>query len=303
MTEDKFENPKPQPGESEKDFISRCIPYVKKEHPEWKDSKVQAVCYEYYRRKSDESQMERLGYKKFTDSAEMTIIHEEHEEPIENSENTQTVTNTKRMIAIVGDRFMNGGFFSKEELKKVYKQWEGTFHDINHEGTSGGLLGNKQDITKIIGYHNNVKYEDNNSVSMELVPHEGAKEYQAWKAFIEICEQAGQIPNVSVTYWGKQKLIKASELPEGVDYEAEGYNEDDMVPVLYNVIPYCVSTVLRGKCSDAGGCGIRNTVLEKHVVKSESCDCEKNTELDEEVEKKRQELIAQLRKDDNSEEK
>ena len=43
---------------------------------------------------------------------------------------------TYHITAIIGNSFMNGGFFSNEELKRVYKQWEGTLHDINHWGTS-----------------------------------------------------------------------------------------------------------------------------------------------------------------------
>jgi len=42
--------PNPKKDEKEKDFISRCVPYVKKEHPEWEIKQVTAVCYSMWRR-------------------------------------------------------------------------------------------------------------------------------------------------------------------------------------------------------------------------------------------------------------
>lgn len=290
--DDIVENPEPNPGESQSDFVGRCIPYVKKEHPEWPQDQVVAVCYSIYRRKHNHEEMLKNGYQIFTDSAQLITI--EHTETKENSEPVKS--SAKRIVAMYGDRFMNGGFFPKEELKRVYKQWEGTLHDINHEGTSSGVFGNRQDITKFIGYHSNVIYDEtNNSVSMDLMPVEETAGYEAWKGFITLCEKAGQIPNVSVTYYGKQKSINASELPQEV-MENEGLSPNDKVTVLYNIVPVCVSTVLIGRCSDKGGCGIRNTES-TCGSNSESCDCEKpkDTKLDEEIEKKRQELISWLK--------
>ena len=40
-----------------------------------------------------------------------------------------------RMTIVIGDRFMNRIFISKEELKKCYKQFNKTLHDMNHKGT------------------------------------------------------------------------------------------------------------------------------------------------------------------------
>jgi len=308
MEDEKFENPEPKDGESQKEFIARCIPYVKDEHPDWPDDKVQAVCFSIWERKHEGASfkdfMESQGYKLYTESVCLSSKSEEVTETIGNTKETRTVTNTRKMIAIIGDRFMNGGYFSMEELKKCYKMWEGTLHDINHEGTFSGAFGQREDITKFIGYHKNVQLDENNkSVSMELHTHKKTKEYEAWEAFVELCEMAGRVPNVSVTYYGKQRFVKASELPDGANYESEGYHKDDMVPILHNVLPICVSTVLRGKCSDKGGCGIRNTCTsEKCGSESESSEkSDEQKKLDEEIEQKRQELISWLKEDDNSE--
>lgn len=288
MTE--FENPKPRPGESQKDFINRCIPYVHKEHPAWKMSKVKAVCYDIWRRHKNSN--DDPEYEEFTDFAELRVVSETAE--LVNEAGTMETGNKKRLVAIVGNRFMNGGFFSAEELKKCYKQWEGSLHDINHMGTSTGFFLVQSDISYFIGYHSNVKYDDKtNSVSMDLNVYEKTHWYAAWEAYMKLCEMAGKIPNVSVTYYGKRKLIPASDLPKGVDWKKEGYGKDDLVPVLYDVKPVCVSTVLQGRCNDKDGCGFNGE-------DGASCGCENpNKEVEDEIEKKRQELIEKLKKEDN----
>lgn len=204
------------------------------------------------------------------------------------------------LVAIIGDRFMNGGFVSAKELRKCYKYWEGTLHDINHMGTSTGFFLIQTDITYFIGYHKNVKYNaKGKSVSMELKIHDKTHFAEDWKAYIELCEMAGQIPNVSVTYYGKQSWVPVDQLPPEADWQAEGYGKDDLVPVLTEMIPVCVSTVLEGRCNDKDGCGIRNANSTK--CGSESCDCGGNCPVptqkpDEKLETKRQEIIERIKK-------
>jgi len=267
-----IENPTPKPGESKQDFISRCIPYVKKEHPSWKQDKVSAVCYSIWNRKSQNSE-----YEIFTDDAVMIFekpkenMQEETNSENQEKENQEQPESTK-MVAVIGDRFMNGGYLSFEELEKCYKNWENTLHDINHMGTSTGFFLMQQDITYFVGFHKNVKLnKETKEVTMEIVGEESTQYYKAWKGFVNLCEKAGLIPNVSVTYYAKRKLVKASELPSSVDWKTEGYNEDDMVPILEGVQPVCVSTVFRGRCNDKDGCGIKN---------AEICDCQENLEND-----------------------
>ena len=273
----KFENPEPKPGESQKDFIGRCIPYVKKEHPEWKQEQVVAVCYSYWRRKHEgkefDTYMESMGYEKFTESAQLIItedsIKTNDSELSKNSDNSKQ--STYRLVAMVGDRFMNGGFFSMKLLKEVYQMWERTLHDYNHEGTGSGIFGNRTDISKFVGYHKNVELDEiNKRVTMELVPVKETVGYPVWKGFVELARQAGKIPNVSVTYWGKRQWVKTSDLPNEADWQREGFKESDRVPVLTSVLPECVSTVLEGRCNDKAGCGIQNTNQEE--CGSQSCD-------------------------------
>lgn len=293
-----FENPKPKPGETQKQFIDRCIPIVHKEHPDWKMDKVKAVCYSLWRRRHKNS-LEAQGYELFTDEAYLII--EKKDEITENEEYTNT-PGTKKLIAIIGDRFMNGGFVPMKILEKCYKEWDGSLHDINHMGTSTGFFLAQSDITYFIGFHKNVKLDKaNKSVSMELHVHNRTKFAEAWEAYIELCELAGKIPNVSTTYYANRKFVPVTELPKECDWKAEGYGKEDLVPVIVEMRPVCVSTVLRGRCDDKGGCGIRNTDS-KTDEHSDSCDCEEHTELDKEIEKKRQELISYLKKDDEKSE-
>lgn len=206
-----------------------------------------------------------------------------------------TQTGTKNMVAVIGDRFMNGGFLSAEVLEKSYKKWNGTLHDINHMGTSTGFFLMQSDITYFIGYHSNVKYnKETKEVSMDLNIVDEVALAANWKAYVKLNELAGKIPNVSVTYYGKRDWITASELPKNVPWKKEGYGKDDLVPVLNEITPVCVSTVLQGRCNDKDGCGIRN--YKDDAKENDSCEI---TEAEIELEKKRQELIKWFKENRN----
>lgn len=263
-------NPEPKKGEKQKDFIARCIPYVHKEHPDWPMKQVKAVCYDIWRRKHKNSSDEVL----YTCDMGVKFINTQCGCNIENQDDQGQQDGTpKRMVAIIGDRFMNGGFFPFKELKRIYKQWEGTLHDINHMGTHTGFFLAQQDITYFVGWHSNVQLDEKTkSVSMDINIYDKTKHAQDWANFVELCKLAGQTPNVSVTYWAQRKFIPASELPAGVDWKSAGYGKDDLVPVLMNVRPVCVSTVFAGKCGDEDGCGIENT---------EPCSCNEEIDCDE----------------------
>jgi hypothetical protein len=282
-----YENPDPNPGEKQVDFINRCIPYIKKEHPEWEHDKVVAVCYSIWKDKGN-SQENFKNFETFECDAELkfeTVI-------VTNNNNKETST-TKKMVAIIGDRFMNGGFFPNEELKKCYDKWNGTLHDINHMGTSGDSFPPKPDIRFFVGRHTNANYnEETKAVTLDIVPANPKMPYtETWENYLELCKQAGQIPNVSVTYMAQRKFIKAKDLPNEINYKEYGYNEEDNVPYLYNVIPVCVSTVLIGKCDDKQGCGIGTN------TGTASCSYQDNKQdyIDTILKEKRKEMIKYLK--------
>ena len=283
--------PEIKKGETQKEWIARCVPYLMEKEGKTREQAL-GQCYGMWRQKhpnADDSEwIAELNQEQlFT----CDISFEYREEKIESEncddcdEEQKTKVEHRRMVAIVGDRFMNGGFFSYELLKQVYNEWEGTLHDINHMGTTKNPTTDpRPDITYFVGYHTNVSLDENNkSVSMDIKINPKTRFAEAWEGYIELCKAAGKIPNVSVTYFGQRKFVKVSDLPDGVDYESEGYSKNDYVPYLTNVTPVCVSTVLMGRCNDRQGCGIGNT---------DSCGDEEQTK---ELENKREEMIEKIK--------
>ena len=274
-------------GESRKDYMGRCVPIVMAEGGHTKDQAV-GKCegmYNEHVKKSNED-------KKILFTCESTIQFIKQTDLtgkiIENTDGT-----TRRLVAIIGNRFMNGGFFSWEEAKRVAALWKGTLHDINHMGTNASALDPRPDIRFFIGYHDNIQIDEvNKQISMDIHVEKGTMYASAWEGYMKLCEQAGKIPNVSTTYYGKRKLVKVSELPEGSNYEEEGYSKNDLVPYLYDVQPVCISTVLEGKCNSTAGCGIRNNDNTSCTCKT----CNKEDLINETLEKEKQIMIAYLKK-------
>lgn len=178
---------------------------------------------------------------------------------------------------------MNGGFLPNNVLKKSTAEWNGTLHDINHQGIGAWEM----DIRYFIGYHSNAKYDSaKKELSMDLNLDMNTKFADDWKAFINLCKNAGQIPNVSCTYMASIIYKKANELP--VNYKDYGLHSDDLVPYVEKIFPAAVATVVIGRCSDKDGCGLKN----------EACPdgkCKIITKTDTKLEEKRQELIGKIK--------
>lgn len=226
---------------------------------------------------------EKKNKNKFSDEVVFTVVPVEKE--VSEEDDAPAEKATKNVIAIIGDRFMNGGFISVEVLQKSYKQWEGTLHDINHMGTSTGFFLMQSDITYFIGYHTDVKFDaETKEVSMALNIESSTQFADAWEAYVKLCQRAGKIPNVSVTYYAKRNWILAASLPKNVPWKKEGYRDDDLVPIISELTPICVSTVLEGRCNDKDGCGLRNEDEQESMP----------SELEIELETKRQELIKKI---------
>ncbi|RLI62135.1 MAG: hypothetical protein DRO67_07420 [Candidatus Asgardarchaeum californiense] len=165
----------------------------------------------------------------------------------------------QRAIALIGDRFYQGAFLSAIELEKASSNWENTLHDINHKGTGVPQVNHGlPDITQFVGYNNNVKYNpETKEMSMDIHINDKTQYASAWRGYVELCEQAGQTPNVSVSFFALTKYVKAKDLPKGINYSAYGYGEEDMVLYIYNIRPRALSTVFQGACNDKDGCGIK----------------------------------------------
>ena len=202
---------------------------------------------------------------------------------------------TKRAIALVGDHFYHGAFFPAEELEKAHKGWEGTLHDVNHQGTTDVRgLSVSANVLYFVGYNDNVQYDTKNrSMSMDIHYDEKTQYGKAVKAYVGLCEKAGQTPNVSVAFMAKTGTMKASELPESVNYTQYGLSEDDEVIYIYDVVPQALSTVLVGACSSDKGCGIGMAQTDK-----EQPDLS-DEELDK-IETEKQAIIDWLKKEEKS---
>jgi len=198
--------------------------------------------------------------------------------------------NSNRAVALIGDRFYQGRFLPAAELEKAYTGWENTLHDINHMGTTQLRgLGVTSDIRFFVGYNTNVSYDlTTKSVSMNINIDENTMYGKAWKAYVALCEKAGQVPNVSVNFNAKFRKVQAKELPKGVNYTEYGIKSTDYVDYIYNIEPRALSTVFKGACSDAAGCGIGKCSCETNHADDES------TQDTQEDSEKRQELIKWL---------
>ncbi len=284
-------------GESEKDFVSRCIPVVLKEGTAKDQSQAAAICHSMYRNKDKKE--ESSEYIEFTFDAE--LILEERELPPANADEFEDVSEgeagpktekTWTVVAATGDKIKKGTFMPASTLEASVDKWEGTLHDINHMGTTHSMLDPRSDIRFFVGYHDNVSYDaESKSLRMRLTVDENTMYGNTWKSFVNLCSKAGKVPNVSVSVLGRVKYMKAKDLPEGVD--ASEYGEEEMVPYFEEIIPRAVSTVLQGAWSEKDGCGIvNNSSSESSEVEDEKADQEKL---------ERQKLIDELKKLDDEE--
>ena len=203
-----------------------------------------------------------------------TVVEHKKLKELSASSTKENDSNTRKTIAMIGDRFMRGQFFSAVELARSASLWENTLHDINHMGTTFRTgFSAQSNILYFVGWQDNVQYDhESKSLSMDIHPSLNTRYGRDWQGFVELCDNAGLTPNVSISFLGKVKRVKASSLPEGSNYEDYGYKADDMVDYIYDVRPRALSTVLKGLCDDKQGCGITTNNSE-----CESRSCTTNT--------------------------
>jgi len=154
-------------------------------------------------------------------------------------------------VAVVGDQFWNKGrtreFCLASALEEGFNTMDGTFHNLDHASR----------IEDVIGTHINTRYETNNKrMIIQIKPNKEMPAYQTWKAFLDMCKETNNTPNVSIEAMVTVESIPAKELPEGVDYKQFGIEDDEMVEIEkgYNFVG--AATVRAGACNDEDGCGI-----------------------------------------------
>ncbi len=200
---------------------------------------------------------EEVEYQEFKFTVPMQSVTVEVELDCEDCEEKHLEATT-HAVALIGDAFYHGAFLPATELEKASSMWENTLHDINHQGTTDARgLSVSANILYFVGYNKDVIYNpETKAVSMDINIVDNTYYASAWRGYVELCKEASQIPNVSVSFLAQVKQVRVSDLPEGVNYEAYGYDTDDMVAYIYDIHPQALSTVFQGACSDKQGCGI-----------------------------------------------
>jgi hypothetical protein len=164
---------------------------------------------------------------------------------------------------VIGDKFMKGVFVAAEELKKVYRGWNNTLHDLNHMGSgyAAGFTIIPADVSYHVGHQDGLTYnETTKAVQAKIHIDKDSKRYDEWESYANICNQIKRPINLSMfCYYGEIRWMKARDLPKDSGYRKQGYKADDTVPCMFNILPYMVSTVTRGACDDKDGCGIDNS--------------------------------------------
>jgi len=180
---------------------------------------------------------------------------------------------TFKAVAVIGNRIMKRVYVPYDELKKHISSWNGTYHDINHMGTSypdTTFPFKRQNIEYIIGYQTNAAANDaTKEISVDVVVNKNSPKYNIWKSFVDIATKAGRIPNVSMSILARSKKVRIRDLNMSLsDY---GFNDNDFIEYLYDIQPIALTTCIEGECNDAKGCGL--LIQSEKDCNDNQCDC------------------------------
>ena len=217
--------PTPNKGESQKDFISRCIPYVIREGTTDDQKQATAICYSIWRKAKgvkNEMNSERVLLHL---SAELKPFYDLKDEKLE------PLTLLERSTIIVGDKTYNGVYFPKEELEKAFMSWDKQPINLDHS----------ESIRNMVGYVEEPQYF-NGKITVRPVLDEKLPAYSFAKAYIDSRIGAKAIPQVSVGVW--------------IDRVPEEMEEGETRITARNLEGYHLALVAHGACSPQDGCGI-----------------------------------------------
>jgi len=238
--------PKPQPDEKESDFINRCIPFVIKEGTAKDEIQAAAICYNLWKQhKTKGGNMRKDGKVMKHLNAQFVTTDKGHIKNLKATSEDKHPT-----VLVVGNKFMNGEFVPASELEKVYKQWDGKYHNLNH----GRNFDGKIMIQEIVGVYANSRFTEN-KVMVDIIEGEKTAEYDAWKGFIALNDKAERPTNVSMELWANEKTAKFSEIKHLVDKSDKfvtkaNLTDDSDVTVLYDFEPAGGATVDIGAGGD-----------------------------------------------------
>lgn len=217
--------PTPKKYESKQDFISRCIPYVKKEHKDYIYQYSNAVCYNIWMRHKQEN--EDMSKK------ERILLHlnTELEGHVNLAKDDEFVID--RCTMLVGNGTYNGVFFPAEELEKSFFTFEGRPINLNHSS---------ENVEDIVGYVVDTEFDEGRLTCRPVFDEETAK-YNEAMGYIKSRFHAGDIPNVSVGIW-LDRMLEEDEETGKERYVARNIDGDHL------------ALVVHGACNPGDGCGI-----------------------------------------------
>ena len=219
--------PSPKPNEKESDFISRCVPYVKKEHPDWEQDKCTAVCYSIWR----ESKKKNNEESDMTSNRVLLHLKASMFKPITINAEEEKI-GFDRATILVGDGTFNGLYFPKEELEKAFLSWDKQPINLDHS--------NK--IEDIVGFIKEPFYDKvNHKITVQPIIDEMMPKSPIAVGYINNRLKAGAVPEVSVGVW-----------LDRIDEEFEGKTR----LTARNLQGDHLALVTRGACSPEDGCGI-----------------------------------------------
>ena len=222
--------PVPKKGESEKDFVSRCIPFVIHEGTTKDSSQAAAICHSIYRKKKNmknESTKERVLLE-LNSCSTLSPVFE-----IDDPDKDEYSIGLTESTILVGDGIYNGIFFPADEIEKAFMSWDKQPININHSSAIEDEVGY---ITK--------PYYDKVTKQFKVTPvlNKETANYDVASGYINNRVKAGKPPEVSVGVW--------------VDKEYELMDDGDERLVARNLVGDHLALVCRGACSPEAGCGI-----------------------------------------------
>jgi len=272
--------PSIEKGESEDDYVKRCIP-IKVSEGMSSDQAVAACHGMYKQHKEKGTQYEKEGeLKEYTFECSLKVVDMSAQLTSSTLADSKPVTQkegwvTLKAVAVVGDRMMKNVFVPYEALKKSIDMWNGTYHDLNHMGTSypdTSFPFKRQNIDYIVGYQSNAVADDQTKeIQMDVNINKNAPKYASWKSFVDINHEANKIPNVSMSIVARSKRVKAKDL--NFDATSFGFAPDDMVDCLYDIYPKALTTCIEGECNSSKGCGLAKNHEVEAEAECKDCKC------------------------------
>jgi len=220
--------PIPDKGESQKDFISRCIPFVINEGTTDDSAQASAICYSIWRKhkekNKEESDMSKRIYLKLCTNMFKPLVLKDK---------PQEFHGFDRATMIVGDGTYNGIYFPADELEKAFSSWENQPVNLDHSDKAEDE----------VGFIKEVVYDKvNKKITAKPFLNNLAPKAAVAAGFISGRLNAGTIPEVSVGVW--------------VDREDEEDDDGNYRVTARNLQGDHLALVTRGACSPKDGCGI-----------------------------------------------